>query len=787
MQKRSVLPIVLISIFCGLFFSPISFTVEKISPEQSFSLSQITTTLNIVQAQNAVNTGEGDNVSASVEVEGENTGFWNFFTNNDLPTIIATMLYWVLGWPFFLLSRLSAMLLDTFLFLSIDSTFYKGLEFIKGGWRITRDIANIGFIFALLVVAVGLVLNLKQINVKKLLVNIIVVAFAINFSIFFMYVAVDASNILTRIFYTNIEVSGESSFDDSVAIEGSSDTPKEITSAVMAKLNPQQLLSVDFYERDVDGRQLDGFTKMMYNIFIVVVLIGINALMTYIFTVVAILFLMRIITIALSVILAPLAMATLMFPGGDKIPYIGFNHWLGEFLKACFMAPLFVFFLFIILKFLESDFISISPSAGFWLTLVGIIVPFGLVIGLLFAAKDIAIKMSGKAGEAVGKAVGTAASAAVGVGAAVATGGAALAARGTLGAAGNAIGKSSRVNNWSNSDNTFKRASGNLLRGSGKYLATSSFDWRQTKVGQGIVAKTGMDAWGSGNAFSSQLKGGVQGAQERREKRLQDRLAGTKVQDYEKPQKELDIKKAELSQEKEKLTPLEEHKKQWQEEHGNEEEYKQHEQNVEQARKNVAEVNADPKSTEKQRNDAQQQLDNVLQAKKTYENDKKVNVVNPETGKLQLSSLSDIKQAIDEQKKAIRKQQVEVNIQQSAVDKISDTRKENLAVTVGREERARNAFNTVVKTIVVGAGVGTVGAITGGAALGTVTGAGAGLGAGVAVGVSSMLGYAASQRDQNNKKIEDLQNRIRLGVVGNKNSENGGNAKPLKQNPKPSK
>jgi hypothetical protein len=509
MWKRFLLPFVFIFLFVGSFLNPLSFTIEKNQSTEIYSSAEKISIEKHISIN--VHTAHATEVVAGLGANGEATeepSFWDFFIRGDLATIIATILYWVVGWPFMLLARLSAMFLDAFIFLSIDTQFYKELDFIKSGWQIVRDIANIGFIFALLTVAIGVVLNLEKINAKKLLVNIIVVAIFINFSLFFTRVVVDASNILTRVFYSNIEVTGiPSSFEDSAIGYGSAQ-PKEITGAILSKLNPQELLSKDLYEADIDGQELSAFGKMMYNVFIIVILIGINAILSYVFFVVALLFLTRIITILLSMILAPLAFASLMFPGGSGVPYIGFSQWLSNFLKACFMAPIFILFLFIILQFLETDFITVTKGAGLWIQILSIILPFALVIGLLFGAKKVAVSLSGEAGKVIGDFAGKAATAAIGVGAAVATGGLALAAQGTLGAVGTSIASAGKARANDPNKSSFSRGLGRLQQGIGSKMSTSSFDWRNTAAGQQIMKNTGMDAMGAGTMFGQTLQGG---------------------------------------------------------------------------------------------------------------------------------------------------------------------------------------------------------------------------------------------------------------------------------------
>jgi hypothetical protein len=68
-------------------------------------------------------------------------------------------------------------------------------------WRIVRDIINLSFIFILLYVAIQTILDIKSANAKRTLINIIIAAILINFSLFITKVIIDFSNILALAFY----------------------------------------------------------------------------------------------------------------------------------------------------------------------------------------------------------------------------------------------------------------------------------------------------------------------------------------------------------------------------------------------------------------------------------------------------------------------------------------------------------------------------------------------------------------------------------------------------------
>lgn len=554
MLKRALLSFVFLVFIFGIFAQPITLSLghkEKTGSEEPFiakgSFADQIKNIDIAPA-----TAHAETIESTVQGKPE-ISFWNLMFT-DMATFVTLLVYYYVAWPFILLARFSGMILDTFISLSIDSLTYREFGFIVEGWKVVRDLTNIAFIFALLLIAFSLVLNLRRVDARKLLVNVIVVALMMNFSLFFTRIAVDASNILARVFINNItlqSVDGVADTYQGSSVGYGSQPPKEVTRAILSNINPQRLLSQEVYETEIDGKQPAGSSKMLYNFFVLFILIIIHMILTYVFLVVGILFLMRIITIAISMIVAPLAMATLMFPGGKGLDEIGFDKWLSNFLKACFMAPIFLFFMYLAVQFLGTNFVQ-TTSNGFWIAILQTVVPFAIIIGILFAAKDIAIKMSGKAGAMVGNAVSGVAKGAIGLGLAAATGGAALAMQGTLGAAGGALAKSENVKKLKNSTafGGAGRLVGEAAGGLGNKLNTGSFDWRKTSAGKKIVQETGFNSFGGATSFSKQTEGGFAAQKEKLNEINRIRQKDREVQDWEKPA--VDLAEAEANRDKAK-------------------------------------------------------------------------------------------------------------------------------------------------------------------------------------------------------------------------------------------
>lgn len=533
MQAIKHMRIFFIAFVIMTFFLPVSFLAPQYTEEKTIQSLDVTAqgpldffpTPSIAQAQSQNNS---QTQAGAVDGVTQNISFGTLFDDGfSFVKAIGAILYYIVLTPIFFLVQVIGTFLDIMISISIDSATYSDLTFIEVGWGVVRDIANIGFIFALLYVAVGLVFDIANINVKKLLISIIVVALVINFSLFLTRVVLDVSNILARVFYNNmtITVDQDSLYSNQIDFSGRERDVREISSLIVTRMNPQYLLSVDLFSArpSTQGQMWSQSETDGVVLFVIILLIIVYIITLGVFVSVSLLFLLRIVTLALGMVLAPLAFATLMFPGLSGVKKIGFHQWMGDYLKAAFMAPVFLFFIYIIVQFLSTDWIRIDGQASFWVRIMQVLIPMAILLGLLQAAKSVAIKMSGEAGAKIAGFAGNAASAVVGVGAAVATGGTAMAMRGTLGAAGAKVANSKKVNDWRESDSMWKRGFGNISAKIGEKASTGSFDWRQTSLGKNIASKAGFDnAMGAQNMFSQGLKGGYKGQQERKDKAIDD-------------------------------------------------------------------------------------------------------------------------------------------------------------------------------------------------------------------------------------------------------------------------
>ncbi|MCX6753133.1 MAG: hypothetical protein NTW62_02200 [Candidatus Nomurabacteria bacterium] len=509
-MKKNFPKIVISVIMIGIFLAPVVPNLQTKDERVSVSIES-NTALAVTCPTGQHDDGTGNCVADTVaptQQAGDNLDFGCGY--NPLTWFrqcIITTIYYIIFIPLAWVSSLAANILDFFIYYSTNSSSYSA-GFVSTGWKTVRDIANIFFIIALLYIAIQTILDMGS-NGKKMIANIIVVALMINFSLFFTQVVIDSSNILAKVFYNQITP------------QDSNGTPlqdthkqKSITVGLVDAFSPETMLHD---AKDAPGRQF----------MILILLIIMSFVMIYVFISIALLFVARVAGLWLAMIFSPVAFASITLP--FKIPSLGWDDWKNDLLKQAFMAPILVFFLYIILlfgknlKLINADAVN---AGGDFDAIMKVIIPFFIVMVLLLQAKKLAGQYSGEIGKALNSAGGTV----LGFAAGAVTGGAAVLGQKVIG------GAASRV---ANNDETKRLAAGGNGISKDEQLkaqktleranrrASKSYDLRQTSVGGFAAKKAGLDLNSGTGALGMDtrtLKGGyrakVKRATEKEEAKL---------------------------------------------------------------------------------------------------------------------------------------------------------------------------------------------------------------------------------------------------------------------------
>ena len=359
---------------------------------------------------------------------------------------LAQLIYYALFVPTSWVIWCAGRLLDFGVAYSIQSGSYSGTSFVTEGWKLVRDISNIFFILVLIYTGISIMLDLDN-DAKKKISTVVIVAVMINFSLFFSKVIIDAGNIVAKTLYYNIQPKDKTGKDIDPTIIGSYSV-KPLSAVLVDKYDPQQILlqvnSEDIGKENgalITGAVTNGKSDFGTGSFILVVLLAValNIIGAYVFFVAAFLFIGRVIGLWFAMIFAPLAFISYTLPSkaSGKLGSFGHDKWWSELISLSFMAPVFIFFMYLIILFLDTDFLNFKTSlvntGGSLFLLMSVIIPFIFIAIMLLKAKKIAKDMSG---EIAGQLVGFAEKAGgmlTGVGVGALTGGAALLGRNTIG------------------------------------------------------------------------------------------------------------------------------------------------------------------------------------------------------------------------------------------------------------------------------------------------------------------------------------------------------------------
>jgi len=312
--------------------------------------------------------------------------------SGNLGGCLASILY-VIWQGSALVAELGGKFLDFFVYYATNSSSY-GNDFVKLAWGAVRDIANIFFIIALLYVAIKTILGLNVTDNKKLISAVIIVALVINFSLFTTELVIDGSNILAKVFYNNITSktqNADGTVQDSLAGSGGE---KSISVGLVRGYNPQLIIGKTAYNAN-------GGVSMF--IFTTIVLLAITLYTAYIFFSVALLFVARVVSLWISMIFSPIAFVSYTVP--FDIPGFGHKKWWSGLIENALLAPLFIFFLYIIILFLDfGKNLTYTDSTDPLQKIMSVVIPFAIIFILLREAKKLAVEYSGELGAGITKA-----------------------------------------------------------------------------------------------------------------------------------------------------------------------------------------------------------------------------------------------------------------------------------------------------------------------------------------------------------------------------------------------
>ncbi|MBI3305740.1 hypothetical protein HYZ82_01240 [Candidatus Nomurabacteria bacterium] len=364
---------------------------------------------------------------------------------------VGMVLYWLFySIPSFLLS-VAANFFNVIVSMTIQSDLYSNATFVGNAWEVVRDLSNIFFILILLYVAVQTILGLGH-ETKKVIVQVVIMALLINFSMFFSKIIIDTSNILALVFYNKINVTivkDDKTLDTNYVPVLRGGTDKDVSGKMMGYFDPTKILTDKFFDKfrrteytfsatgalaataggalvgswvpivgtlvgglvGIVGYSLSGFSNSVpiaISIGFILTAGSIIIFATYAFFMAGLAFLARMIELWILIIFSPFAFMSSTMPNIlGNMKYIGWKSWIDRILKLSFMAPIFMFFMYLIFMIIQSNiFTSLvdrtDPEKQTWMeTLLFMIIPAMVILILLMKATKYAKEASGEVGQMV--------------------------------------------------------------------------------------------------------------------------------------------------------------------------------------------------------------------------------------------------------------------------------------------------------------------------------------------------------------------------------------------------
>lgn len=201
----------------------------------------------------------------------------------------------------------------------------KQADIVEYGWGVSLQLANMFFIIILLAIAIGTILDLPTINLKKSIPKFLMVSILINFSMVIGGIILDASNVFALFFNDTISGGG-----------------LKISEALMGAMGLNIVKSIDSV---MAGNLVDPL-KNLLNLYILIgyqIIIQLSAI--FVLLAGAVYMISRTFWLWTLLMIAPLAWIALIIPGQEK----HWKAWWDKFIKWSLFAPVFLFFTYLAL------------------------------------------------------------------------------------------------------------------------------------------------------------------------------------------------------------------------------------------------------------------------------------------------------------------------------------------------------------------------------------------------------------------------------------------------------
>ena len=258
-------------------------------------------------------------------------------------------------------------------------------------WSILRDIGNMLLLFGFIFIGLATILGLQTYAAKKALPKLIIFAILMNFSLFIAGAVIDTSNGLSSVLYN--QANEDPCFTEDAQGGGEIGGVDFRNPGTTVDAKQQCILNHGIAANIMEKsgiasiyRGEEGISTLSTS---VILMLSIFSIITaFVLFAAAIMLLVRAVTLAFLMVLAPIGFAALAIPALEKHG----KEWWNKLIHQSFFAPILLLLIFVSLKIVES-FAAADSNMNLAAALsrsnsgtMGVIMVFGLVIGFMIAS-----------------------------------------------------------------------------------------------------------------------------------------------------------------------------------------------------------------------------------------------------------------------------------------------------------------------------------------------------------------------------------------------------------------
>ncbi len=218
---------------------------------------------------------------------------------------------------------------------------------VKIGWTVSRDLANLGFVLAIILISFATILRIETYQMQKLLWKLITAALLVNFSLVAAGVLLDFSGILTNFFINKATTNNQSAIGANLA------------NAFQVQTILQQTESESKIKDLIQGLTSDPNKHFPFTASVVFVAIFTTIVAISLISLAAMLYI-RYIWLTMLLILMPIAWLCWIWPDLEG----NWKNWWGKFMQWTFFAPAVTFFIYLALSIVTKENQSSIPPVG---------------------------------------------------------------------------------------------------------------------------------------------------------------------------------------------------------------------------------------------------------------------------------------------------------------------------------------------------------------------------------------------------------------------------------------